>query len=153
MMRASQVFTPGRFPTHTFVDDHLKKKKGQLLDTLETGSMLVSVSGPSKSGKTVFIEECLGRDSLIQVTGAGVLQPADLWMRVFDIIGTEIPHAINWTTSQQRSVTGKTSLEGSMFVAKGKGEASASSGGTESEGQSARLASDYLQLLIRELSD
>src|SRR5699024_946296 len=139
MMRASQVFTPGRFPTHTFVDDHLKKKKGQLLDTLETGSMLVSVSGPSKSGKTVFIEECLGRDSLIPGPCSGVLQPADLRMCVCYSIGTAIPDAINWTTSQQMSVTGKTSLEGSMFVASGKGEASASSRGTESEGQSARL--------------
>lgn len=59
-MKSSEVFTPGKFPVHTFVDDHLQGKKQQLLDTLEAGAMLISISGPSKSGKTVFIEECSG---------------------------------------------------------------------------------------------
>jgi hypothetical protein len=55
MAKASQIFTPGSFPTHTFVEDHLTEKRQQLLDTLDAGAMLVSISGPSKSGKTVFV--------------------------------------------------------------------------------------------------
>ena len=71
-MQAKDVFTPGRFPTLTYVDDHLVDKRRQLEDTLDAGSMLISISVPSKSGKTVFIEQCLGRTNLIQITGAGV---------------------------------------------------------------------------------
>jgi hypothetical protein len=150
-MKASDVFTPGRFPTHTFVDDHLQDKKGQLLDTLDAGSMLISISGPSKSGKTVFIEECLGRTSLIQVTGAGVSRPSDLWVRVFDLIGTEIPESISRAASTQGSVSGSATVEGVVILAKGKAEGSVSRGTAESETETATLASDCLQLLIREL--
>lgn len=150
-MKASDVFTPGRFPTHTFVDDHLRDKKRQLLDTLDAGSMLISISGPSKSGKTVFIEECLGRTSLIQVTGAGVSKPSDLWMRVFDLIGTEIPASIARAASTQGSVSGRAAVEGGVILAKGKAEGSVSRGTSESETENASLASDCLQLLIREL--
>ena len=53
-MKAKDVFTPGRFPTYTYVDDHLIERGQQLSDALDDGSMLVSISGPSKSGKTVL---------------------------------------------------------------------------------------------------
>ena len=152
-MKASDVFTPGRYPVHTYVDDHLQEKKEQLLDTLDAGAMLVSISGPSKSGKTVFIEECLGRTSLIQVTGAGVTQASDLWMRVFDIVGTEIPSGISRAASTHSNVGGKGTLEGGLFLAKGKAEASIDSGSAESNTSTASLASDCLQLLIRELAN
>ncbi|WP_146054340.1 MULTISPECIES: hypothetical protein [Aeromonas] len=59
-MKATEVFTPGKFPQWTFVSDHLEEKGQQLQDVLESGSMLISISGPSKSGKTVFVEQVLG---------------------------------------------------------------------------------------------
>jgi len=152
-VKASEVFTPGKFPVHTFVDDHLRDKKDQLLDTLEAGAMLISISGPSKSGKTVFIEECLGRTSLIQVTGSGVTQPSDLWMRVFDMVGTEMPVAISRATSTQSAVGGKGAVEGGILVAKAKAEVSINKGITEAETTTASLGSDCLQLLIRELAN
>lgn len=150
-MKASEVFTPGKFPVHTFVDDHLQDKKQQLLDTLEAGAMLISIAGPSKSGKTVFIEECLGRTSLIQVTGAGINTPADLWMRVFDIIGTEIPASIARASGTTGTVGGKGAVEGSALVVKGKGEVSVSRTTSDIETTSSSLSSDCLQLLVREL--
>lgn len=151
-MRASEVFTPGKFPIHTFVDDHLQEKKEQLLDTLEAGAMLISISGPSKSGKTVFIEESLGRSNLIQITGAGVNQPSDLWMRVFDLIGTELPESIVRLASNGSTVGGKGIVEGNALIVKGRGEVSISKTDTETETKSSALSSDCLQLLIRELS-
>lgn len=150
-MKASDVFTPGKFPVHTFVDDHLQEKKQQLIDTLEAGAMLISISGPSKSGKTVFIEECLGRTSLIQITGAGINTPTDLWMRVFDIIGTEIPQSIAHASGSAGTIGGKGAVEGNALVVKGRGEVSASRTTSNLETTSSSLSSDCLQLLIREL--
>ena len=65
-MKAADVFTPGRTPTYTFVDDHLVSAASR--DALDVGSTLISISGPSKSGKTAFVEMCLGRPNLVQVT-------------------------------------------------------------------------------------
>lgn len=152
MAKASRVFTPGSFPTHTFVDDHLKEKSQHLIDTLDAGTMLVSISGPSKSGKTVFVERCLGKEILIQVTGAGIAKPEDLWLKVFDIVGTPIPDARSTTSSTGSSVGGSGQLEGNAFVAKGRATASLESTQSTSECSSSSYAADCLQLLIRELS-
>lgn len=150
-MKAKDVFTPGRFPTVTFVDDHLVGKKKQLLDTLDAGSMLISISGPSKSGKTVFVEQCLGKENLIQITGAGVKSAADLWLRVFDIIGTPIAKSATSSTSVTGSVSAKGSVEGGVIVAKGKAELSGTGTYTSQAGQAENIAVDHLQLLIKEL--
>jgi hypothetical protein len=134
------------------VDDHLKGARGQLLDALATGSILVSVSGPSKSGKTVFVESCVGKSRLVHVTGAGISSAAELWLRVFDLIGTSVERTT--TTGKERSgeiaVTGE--AEGGIpFVVKGKAGGAASASRTTSTGTSEVAAVDYLQLLIKEL--
>jgi hypothetical protein len=151
-MKAKDIFTPGRFPTVTYVDDHLTEKKQQFEDTLDAGSMLISISGPSKSGKTVFVEQCIGKEKLIQITGAGVKASVDLWMRVFDIIGTPVSKISTSSTSLAGSITAKGSVEGGVIVAKGKAEVSGTGTYTSIAGESEGLAIDHLQLLIKELS-
>ncbi|MGL4433997.1 MAG: hypothetical protein ACRCUW_15545 [Plesiomonas shigelloides] len=151
-MKIRDIFTPGRYPTLTYVDDHLKEKEQQLLDTLEDGSMLVSISGPSKSGKTVFVEKILGKDNLIQVTGAGVKDTQDLWLRVFDIIGTPISHSSSSSSTKSIKFGAKGTTEGSIFVAKAKGELSGEGGYSSTTSETKSTSIDYLQLLIKELS-
>lgn len=150
-MMAKDIFTPGRFPTVTYVDDHLTEKKRQFTDTLDAGAMLISISGPSKSGKTVFVEQCVGKDKLIQLTGAGVKNAMDLWMRVFDIIGTPISKASTSSTSLAGSVSAKGSVEAGVIVAKGKAEISGTGTYTSHSSQTEGVAIDFLQLLIKEL--
>lgn len=151
-MKAKDVFTPGRFPTVTYVEDHLIDKKQQLEDTLDAGSMLISISGPSKSGKTVFVEHVLGKTNLVQITGAGVKSAADLWLRVFDIIGTPISKTTTSGTSMAGSLAMKAGLEGGIFLAKGKAELSGTGIYTSLSGEAENKAIDHLQLLISELS-
>jgi len=151
-MKIREIFTPGGFPTWTYVDDHLRDKQQQLLDTLEDGSMLVSISGPSKSGKTVFVENILGKENLIQVTGAGVSSPEDLWFRVFDLIGTPIDQTTSTSSTIGTSIGTKAAAEGSVLVAKAKGELSGNLETSSSNSRTEAPARDYLQLLIKELS-
>ncbi|WP_421216744.1 hypothetical protein [Aeromonas enteropelogenes] len=153
-MKATEVFTPGKFPTWTFVDDHLEEKGRQLQDVLESGSMLISISGPSKSGKTVFVEQILGREFLIQVTGAGVRKSEDIWTRVFDIIGTPVSSSRTTGTSSSNNISGKVTGEaGIPLVAKGKGEVSIGTTRNSSVSDSETYSVDYLQLLINEVSN
>ena len=49
--------------------------------------MVISVSGPSKSGKTVLIKKVVQEDCLITVRGAGIASSDDLWNRVLDWMG------------------------------------------------------------------
>lgn len=99
--RAIDVFTPNDFPSHTYVKRAEERLEKRLREALETPGEVVSVSGPSKSGKTVLIERVVGHDNLISVTGAGVLTPEALWDRVLNWMGapTTTSNAVAWQTS------------------------------------------------------
>lgn len=152
MMRATDVFTPGKLPEITYIDDHLKTRAQALADALDAGAVVISLSGPSKSGKTVFIEKNIGKDRLIQVTGAGVTEPNKLWDRVFDIIGTPVTRKKISASSFTGKVAGKVGGEAGILV-KGTGEVSAEGAWEKSAEDETDIAVDYLQLLIRELSN
>jgi hypothetical protein len=85
-LTAHDVFVPSSFPEHTYVargDDDLEAK---LRFALKTKGQIVSLSGPSKSGKTVLVEKVVGKDKLVPVVGAGIRAPDDVWTRVLDWI-------------------------------------------------------------------
>ncbi len=148
-MRAVEVFTPNRLPKVTFVEDHLVAKTTFLRQSLETGGGVISLSGPSKSGKTVFIENALGRGDLLQVTGAGVDSPDKLWDRVFELTGTPTKTVRTEGSSVAAGATGK--LAGGIPLAL-TGEVAASGTWTKNSTAAAEQKPDYLQLLISELA-
>lgn len=152
-MKATQVFTPGKEPGVTYIDDHLQEHARVLRDALEVGAAVISLSGPSKSGKTVFIEKIVGPAALVPVTGAGVTSSKVLWDRVFHVIGTPTSKSVTTTEAKESSVGAKLGGEAGLpFIAKGTGEIS---GGFKSTGSTAEKLDtpvDYLQLLISELS-
>lgn len=150
-MKATDIFTPGRLPTHTYVGDHLQERATELKQALDTGALVISLSGPSKSGKTVFVETYVGRDRLVQVTGAGVNSPEKLWDRVFDLIGTTTSSSSSNSKSFDGKVGGKIGGSAGVLV-KGQGEVSAEGTWSNSQTTTASDSVDYLQLLIRELS-
>lgn len=151
-MRIQEIFTPGRFPQWTYVNTHLKEKEQHLRDALDEGSMLISISGPSKSGKTVFIEHVLGKENLVLVTGAGVKSTTDLWVKVFDIIGTPIARTTTSSQTTSGSISATAGGEGNVLIFKGKGEMKGSLDHSREEAHSDVEAVDALQLLIRELA-
>lgn len=151
-MRATEVFTPGKLPEVTYIDDHLKDRSRILADALDTGAAVISLSGPSKSGKTVFIEKNIGKDRLVQVTGAGITDANKLWDRVFDIVGTPIAKKTSTASGFDGTIGGKIGGEAGVFVS-ASGEVSASGTWSKSSSEQSDVAVDYLQLLIRELAD
>lgn len=151
-MKASEIFTPGSFPQYTFIDDHLLKWKQILIDTLES-DQVISISGPSKSGKTVFVQDAVGADNLIHITGAGISDPEALWLRAFDIIGTPIPSSSTKEVNVSAMIGGKTSVEaGVPLVAKGATEISGSGTWGGKASTVTKSSGDLLNLLIKELA-
>jgi hypothetical protein len=151
-MKSSEVFTPGKLPEVTYVDDHLQERATFLADALETGAAVISLSGPSKSGKTVFIEKNIGKDRLIQVTGAGINDANKLWDRVFDIIGTPISKKHTSSSGFNGTFGGKMGGEAGFLVS-ANAEVSASGQWSKSNTEQGDVTIDYLQLIIRELAN
>ena len=149
-MKRAEVFTPNTLPSVTYVGEHLIEKKKLLDQNLEMGGAVIAISGPSKSGKTVFIETALGHDNLIQVSGANVTHPDDLWRRVFTVIGTPIPATNMSNMAISGAATG--GIEGGIpMIAKATGSLTVKADAVS--GQSSDVRPDFLALLIRELKD
>jgi hypothetical protein len=128
-LKPTEVFVPGAYPIHTYVEREEKRLEQSLADALATPGQLISLSGPSKSGKTVLVEKVVGRDNLISISGAGIQHPDDIWDRILDWI--DVPQ----TTSHGRTLTGSADVTvgagGSIavpFVAKGEAKAEGSVG-------------------------
>ena len=85
-LTAHDVFTPSSFPEHNYVARDGDDLEDKLRFALKTKGQIVSLSGPSKSGKTVLVEKVVGMEKLVTVVGAGVHAPDDIWTRVLDWI-------------------------------------------------------------------
>ena len=84
--------------------------------------MVASLSGPSKSGKTVLIRKVIDQDYLITVSGAAITEPGHLWDRVLNWI--EAPnstfHTVGNAVSGELALKTKTSV--GIVVAKAQAE-------------------------------
>ncbi len=143
-MKAKQIFTPGKFPKHTFVDEHLVEKERLLKFTLSSGGQLISISGPSKSGKTVFVEKVIGKDNLIQVSGSSIRHENDLWSFVLGAVGTPIPYSI----SEIKTAGGGIGSELSSGLNLGVFQVQAKISGSGEEGRERSITSTYTNNLL-----
>lgn len=147
-MKRTEVFTPNTLPSVTFVGEHLAEKSKLLLENLEQGGAAIAISGPSKSGKTVFVETTLGHENLVQVSGANVSAADELWRRVFTAIGTPIPST---KTSNEGSETAVSGTVGGGVPLVAKAEGTLGGKWNESNSVTADVRPDYLALLVKEL--
>jgi hypothetical protein len=105
-MKVTEIFTPSDYPTHTYVRRDEDRIEERLREALDTPGEIVSVSGPSKSGKTVLIEKVAGRDNLITVTGAGITDAGYIWDRALDWMGTPVETTTTGTTTLTANASG-----------------------------------------------
>lgn len=149
-MKRTQVFTPNDLPTVTLVGEHLQEKKKTLEENLELGGSVIVISGPSKSGKTVFVESVLGRDNLVHVSGANIATAEELWRRIFTAVGTPIPSTV--FESKISEVNSSASVEGGVPLLT-KGTVSLGGKWTNTGSTTTDVRPDYLALLVTELKD
>src|SRR5258706_610820 len=90
MPKATSVFTPTDVPTVTYVERTSKNYEDELRKAFTIPKMIVSISGPSKSGKTVLVSKVVAPDSLIHIYGASIRTADDLWNNVLAWMGGPI---------------------------------------------------------------
>jgi hypothetical protein len=100
---AIDVFTPNDFPEHTYVARAGENLEAKLDRALRTPKVVATISGPSKSGKTVLAEKLIGKENLIQISGAEVQSGGDLWKRV--LAWMDVPSCVASQTTTSSSHT------------------------------------------------
>jgi len=119
-LKAEQVFRPGSFPEHTYIS-RISEDTGfdyeiRLRQALSTSGFMTSIVGPSKIGKTVLCEKVVGKDNLVEVTGADCISKEGFW----NMLGTkaELPSTSAVTNTYNQSPTGTTLVNENFSLTK-----------------------------------
>jgi hypothetical protein len=153
MPRRTEVFTPNDVPTITYVDRAEHHFDQRLRDAFSVPKMIISLSGPSKTGKTVLVNKVVERENLIPVSGASIKNADDLWAKV--LAWMESPSSI----SEKTETTGKIELGGKAggeggipLIAKAKVEAEGKLGGEFKKGTEKVFDVGGLRQVIKEIA-
>lgn len=112
--KLKQVFTPGGFPSVTYVSrEHLNLEK-RLKGALARGHGIITVTGPTKSGKTVLCRKVLDSEETLWIEGGRIREEKDFWDQ---IVGSEkAPANISKTSATSDSKDGKFGITGEFSV-------------------------------------
>ncbi|MGH7083809.1 MAG: hypothetical protein ACREFN_02315 [Acetobacteraceae bacterium] len=102
---ATEVFTPNAFPALNYVTRE-KDFDGQVKNGLRTPGIVISVSGPSKSGKSVLLQMVAGKDNLIRVFGAQIKRAEDVWTVALDWMDSPTARITQSGTNETKTTAG-----------------------------------------------
>jgi hypothetical protein len=110
-MNREDVFTPYSYPKHTYVQRGDKELEQRLERELNLSSRVVSLSGPSKSGKTVLVQRVVSDpEGLIMIPGAKIEKMDDVGEHILDELG--IPDSVETRRMANEQLSEK--IEGSV---------------------------------------
>jgi hypothetical protein len=151
-LTAHDVFVPSSFPEHTYIARGGDDLEDKLRFALKTKGQIVSLSGPSKSGKTVLVEKVVGKDKLVPVVGAGIREPDQVWTRVLDWIDApaDATSMKTWQLKTGARVGAKAASD--IIVASGEASGDVDTALTRRQGGTERKARRGLEQVIEELA-
>lgn len=143
MLKYSEVFVPGGFPRHTYNPRESLSLETQLSEVRDNLCKLVTVTGHTKSGKTVLTRKILSPEESVWVDGGVVANEEDLWGIILDSLEIFQDTTVGAADSSSNTVHGKGSAGADFLIAKGKGEVGAAhqSGRSSSTTRSRKVSS------------
>ncbi|MCK1737443.1 hypothetical protein IVA79_26520 [Bradyrhizobium sp. 138] len=150
---ATDVFTPNQFPEYTYIERPKEDLEGKFRRALATPNVITSLSGPSKSGKTVLAKKMVGAEHLIHVFGAEITSGAALWERVLNWMDAPSSVVEQTTESRANKFGSEVSGKGSIFVVEAAGKGTAETTGTKSSTSSATRSDNSLARVARDIAN
>jgi hypothetical protein len=148
-----EVFVPNGTPTHTYIKRQAQKNEENLSAALQMPKMVISVSGPSKTGKTALIDTCITQERIIPVSGQSLQTSNDLWQSVMRWIGG--PEEIEKIKDRviKAGAEGKGTAEAGAFLAKISAEGGINGGVEFKTGTIERYGVEFFESVVNELKD
>jgi hypothetical protein len=105
-LKIGQVFVPGGEPKYTYNPRKSSNLENKLKEYLESPFKILSITGSTKSGKTVLARKVLPTDDSIWVSGGHIKIPDDLWNRIIQEL-----NLFNQVSEVQDSVSSKSQTQ------------------------------------------
>lgn len=136
-VKVNKIFVAGGQPTATYVERaDLGLEKG-LKSYLFSGHKLLSVTGPTKSGKTVLCRNVLKENKVCWINGGDIKSENDLWSFTAHQLKQAASATRTKSTQDQEQTSSKTGAEGGLPLFKAKMEVEAT--GTETFGETTEI--------------
>ncbi len=135
-MKYEEIFVPGGFPYHTYNPRAALKLESRLAELKDNLCKLATITGQTKSGKTVLARRVLPREDALWVDGGTASSDEEFWQTIVDQLSLFQSVEEEASSEVKSEVAGKGSAEANLLVAKGTGEVGASLG--RSRGKSRR---------------
>ncbi len=141
MTKATEVFVPSDYPTTTYVEREDERLERRVREAVETPRSPISISGPSKTGKTALVRKIVGEENLIHIFGSQIEKPSDMWDSVLNWMAT--PASITAGSASTETLTPNATISGTIGI---PGVASATLGGGISTSTAANANQTSTQL-------
>lgn len=131
--RVSEVFVPGGLPKLTYVartqlnlEDHIGASRDNLCK-------IMTVTGATKSGKTVLVRKVIGQDKNVWLDGGSISSVDEFWDLVSDQLEVFDQEERSTTQMSSTEIGTEFSAEANIVFAKGTGKISPKKGSGHSE--------------------
>jgi len=109
------VFIAGGFPTHTYVhrrftdpvSKRLRDPENEITEAFNRPGMIVQVSGPSKSGKTVALHRMIPEAQFVKVPGSSLYSEESLWRIVSAKLEVRVDRKATTQTTMEKAPRSK----------------------------------------------
>jgi hypothetical protein len=130
-IRASKIFIAGGQPSLTYVDRDNTDTSNTLEDGirsyLDAGFKALTVTGPTKSGKTVLCRKVIGKENAFWLSGGNIQAEGDFWDQITEQLDTPLSETASLSSSTSKGANTEVGLElGINAIAKLTGKAGGS---------------------------
>jgi hypothetical protein len=101
--KIGEVFVPGGLPSVTYVSRATYALEEKLRDYLDERHRILSLSGPTKSGKTVLVRRVIGEG--VRLSGGDIRAVDDFWDAVADGLGIYLDESKERTKEESDATT------------------------------------------------
>jgi hypothetical protein len=130
MLKFTDVFVPGGFPPHTYNPRGSLGLEVKLGEVKENLCKLVTVTGHTKSGKTVLVRKVLPQTESIWIDGGAATREEDVWDLIAEQVGAYSDVETEESHEKSSEIEARGSAQANFIFAKGQGELAGTQGRT-----------------------
>ena len=155
------VFVPGDFPIYTYIKRQFSRKRtgkkfdpeSEIKNALRQKGIIAQVVGPSKSGKTRAVENCIGNNHLISIPGSQITESLTLWDITLRVLNSPTSTEKTNTTGSNWNVDASVTGSGDIWLAEVEAEVSGTFEHEESEEETKIFLPDSFHEVTKSLKE